>query len=90
MTTPLLMMMVRFVMAEYICEQSKHLYSYFLQQNPRNIFVKISSMYTFVQFSEKCLCRVRYGRIQNQNKLTDILITDPNVHHQVIIFGGLW
>ena len=27
--------------------------------------------------------RVRYGRIQNQNKLTDILITDPNVHHQV-------
>jgi hypothetical protein len=26
--------------------------------------------------------RVRYGRI-NQNELTDILITDPNVHHQV-------
>ena len=28
--------------------------------------------------------RVRYGRI-NANQLTDILITDPNVHHQVLI-----
>ena len=28
--------------------------------------------------------RVRYGRI-NANQLTDILITDPNVHHQVRI-----
>ena len=27
--------------------------------------------------------RVRYGRI-NQDQLTDILITDPNVHHQEI------
>lgn len=27
--------------------------------------------------------RVRYGRI-NQGQLTDILITDPNVHHQEI------
>ena len=27
--------------------------------------------------------RVRYGRI-NANQLTDILITDPNVHHQEI------
>ena len=85
MTTPMLMMMVRFVMAEYICEQSKHLYSYFLQQNPRYICKNIQ--YIFVQFCEKYLCRVRYGRIQNQNKLTDILITDPNVHHQVVFMG---
>jgi hypothetical protein len=28
-------------------------------------------------------CRVRYGRV-NQDQLTDILITDPDVHHQEI------
>ena len=29
------------------------------------------------------MIKYRYGRI-NQDKLTDILITDPNVHHQEI------
>ena len=34
-------------------------------------------------FGELKAYRVRYGRI-NQQQLTDILITDPNVHHQEI------
>ena len=34
-------------------------------------------------FGELKAYRVRYGRI-NQHQLTDILITDPNVHHQEI------
>ena len=34
-------------------------------------------------FGELKAYRVRYGRI-NQQKMTDILITDPNVHHQEI------
>ena len=33
--------------------------------------------------------RVRYGRI-NANQLTDILITDPNVHHQVAMLASHW
>jgi hypothetical protein len=39
--------------------------------------------FPIVTVSHVAFCRVRYGRV-NQDPLTDILITDPDVHHQEI------